>query len=90
MAAGPFFGCPAHDQRDLDFANAYSLPIIPVVRPRDAGDDFSVRAEAFTGSGVLFNSGEWSGLDVEKAKAAAIDKIEELGAGSRKGDLSFA
>ncbi len=72
--SGAVFGCPAHDQRDLDFANAYSLPVIPVVRPRDAGDDFGVTHEAYTGPGVLFNSGEWSGLDVEKAKAAAIDK----------------
>ena len=82
--SGAVFGCPAHDQRDLDFANAYSLPVIPVVRPRDAGDDFSVTTEAYTGPGLLFNSGEWSGLDVEKAKAAAIDKIEQLNAGNRK------
>ena len=82
--SGAVFGCPAHDQRDLDFANAYNLPVIPVVRPRDARDDFGVTHEAFTGPGVLFNSGEWSGLDVGKAKAAAIDKIEQLDAGSRK------
>jgi len=82
--SGAVFGCPAHDQRDLDFANAYNLPVIPVVRPRDAGDDFAVMHEAYTGPGVLFNSGEWSGLDVEKAKAAAIDKVEQLNAGSRK------
>ena len=81
---GAVFGCPAHDQRDLDFANTYNLPIIPVVRPHDAGDDFSVSTQAYTGPGVLFGSGEWSGLEVEAAKKAAIDKIEELGAGQRK------
>ena len=40
--AGAIFGCPAHDQRDLDFARKYGLPVIPVVRPEGAGDDFSV------------------------------------------------
>ena len=40
--SGAVFGCPAHDQRDLDFANAYGLPVIPVVRPKDAGEDFAV------------------------------------------------
>ena len=81
---GAVFGCPAHDQRDLDFANAYSLPVIPVVRPHDAGDDFSVKTQAYTGPGILFGSGDWSGLEVDTAKKAAIDKIEELGAGTRK------
>ncbi|MGB1474247.1 MAG: class I tRNA ligase family protein, partial [Candidatus Puniceispirillaceae bacterium] len=82
--SGAVFGCPAHDQRDLDFANAYGLPVIPVVRPKDAGEDFAVSDEAYTGPGLLFNSGSWTGMDVEAGKAAAIDKIEEIGAGTRK------
>ena len=82
--SGAVFGCPAHDQRDLDFANAYGLPVVPVVRPRDAGEDFAVVDEAYTGPGLLFNSGSWTGMDVEAGKAAAIDKIEEIGAGTRK------
>ena len=82
--SGAVFGCPAHDQRDLDFANAYGLPVIPVVRPKDAGEDFTVSDEAYTGPGLLFNSGSWTGMDVEAGKAAAIDKIEEIGAGTRK------
>ena len=81
---GAVFGCPAHDQRDLDFANAYSLPVIPVVRPYDAGNDFSVSTQAYTGPGVLFGSGDWSGLEVDSAKKVAIDTIEKLGAGARK------
>ena len=82
--SGAVFGCPAHDQRDLDFANAHGLPVIPVVRPKDAGEDFAVSDEAYTGPGLLFNSGSWTGMDVEAGKAAAIDKIEEIGAGTRK------
>jgi leucyl-tRNA synthetase len=51
------FACPAHDQRDLDFANKYDLPVIPVVLPSDADEkDFDVEAEAYTGPGTLINS----------------------------------
>ena len=47
---GAIFGCPAHDQRDLDFANAYGLPVIPVVLPDDADPkDFAVIDTAYTG-----------------------------------------
>src|SRR5690348_7352570 len=63
---GAIFGCPAHDQRDLDFANKYHLPVLPVVVPE--GTDpatFSVGTEAYTGPGVLRNSGFLDGLDVE-------------------------
>jgi leucyl-tRNA synthetase len=80
---GAIFGCPAHDQRDLDFANAYGLKILPVVLP-DGEDatNFSVSDTAYTGPGKLFNSGAWNGLDIEAGKAAAIAAITAANAGS--------
>src|SRR5690606_10643833 len=74
---GAIFACPAHDQRDLDFCRKYDLPVTPVVLP--PGQDpaaFAVGDEAYTGPGVIYNSGFLDGLDIETAKAAAITRIE--------------
>jgi len=74
---GAIFGCPAHDQRDLDFARKYDLPVIPVVLP--PGEDpavFHVKHEAYVGPGRIYNSRFMDGLDVEAAKAAAIARVE--------------
>ena len=79
---GAVFGCPAHDQRDLDFARKYGLEVTPVVLP--AGEDpatFAVGTEAYTGDGRLYNSDFLNGLDTAAGKAAAIARIKELGAG---------
>jgi leucyl-tRNA synthetase len=79
---GAIFGCPAHDQRDLDFARKYRLPVRPVVLP--PGEDparFAVADEAYVGSGVIFNSDFLDGLEVEQAKAAAIARAEAQGQG---------
>ncbi|MBN8551536.1 MAG: leucine--tRNA ligase [Caulobacterales bacterium] len=78
---GAIFACPAHDQRDLDFARKYDLAVIAVVRPEGAGTDFSVGDEAYTGPGTIFNSGFLDGLDIEAAKAEAIQRIEVAGRG---------
>jgi leucyl-tRNA synthetase len=79
---GAIFGCPAHDQRDLDFARKYDLSVRPVVLPpgRDAAD-FAVDDAAYVGPGTLFNSGFLDGLDVEAGKRAAIDRLAALGVG---------
>ena len=79
--SGAIFGCPAHDQRDLDFARKYGLPVLPVVRPEGAGDDFAVADEAYVGPGKLFNSAFLDGLEVEAAKAEAIARVEAAGQG---------
>ena len=80
---GAIFGCPAHDQRDLDFARKYDCPVTPVVLPDDQNrNDFTIGDEAYTGPGKLINSGDWDGLDVEAGKAKAIDTIEALGCGT--------
>ncbi|HYZ62581.1 MAG TPA: leucine--tRNA ligase [Acetobacteraceae bacterium] len=79
---GAIFGCPAHDQRDIEFARKYGLPVIPVVLPPDADPaTFSVGNEAYLGPGVIYNSGFLDGLEVETAKRAAIDALERQGAG---------
>jgi leucyl-tRNA synthetase len=80
--AGAIFACPAHDQRDLDFAHKYGLPVRPVVLP--PGEDpaaFQVGEEAYVGPGTIYNSGFLDGLDIEAAKRAAIERIEAQGQG---------
>jgi len=79
---GAIFGCPAHDQRDLDFARKYQLPVTPVVLPPSADPaTFEVGTEAYVDQGRIYNSKFMDGLDVEAAKAAAIEKAEALGLG---------
>jgi len=79
---GAIFACPAHDQRDLDFARKYALPVRPVVLPPGADPaSFQVGDEAYTGPGTAFNSGFLDGLEVEAAKARAIEQIETQGQG---------
>ena len=79
---GAIFGCPAHDQRDLDFARKYNLPVTEVVLPQGADPAaFKVGDEAYTGPGTIFNSDFLDGLDIEAAKNAAIDRIEQMGLG---------
>jgi len=79
---GAIFGCPSGDQRDLDFARKYGLPVPPVVLPQGADPaTFTIADEAFTEDGTLFNSGFLDGLPVAEAKRAAIARIEELGRG---------
>ena len=75
--AGALFGCPAHDQRDLDFARKYHLPVIPVVLP--PGEDpetFAIGDAPYLGPGLIYHSRFLDGLDIEAAKAAAIARME--------------
>lgn len=79
---GAIFGCPAHDQRDLDFARKYDLTVTPVVLPPDAdAETFSVGDEAYVGPGAIFNSDFLDGLAVADAKRAINAKLEQLGCG---------
>ena len=86
---GAIFGCPAHDQRDLDFARAYRLPVIPVVAPVGADPaTFAVGDEAFIekegAEVVLINSDFLDGLSVEAAKDEVARRLESRGVGVRK------
>ena len=78
---GAIFGCPAHDQRDLDFARTYQLPVPRVVAPE--GDEaIPVQDEAYVGPGRLINSRWLDGLDIESAKQAVIARAETEGWGT--------
>ncbi len=74
---GAIFGCPAHDQRDLDFANKYGLPVTPVVAPADVDPaTIEIGAEAYLGDGVLVNSDFLDGLDVATATNMVAERLE--------------
>ena len=73
---GAVFGCPAHDQRDLDFAIKYNLKINSVVKPENEDDNFAVTDKAYTGSGYIFNSSFLNGL--KSPEDSIIKTIEYL------------
>jgi leucyl-tRNA synthetase len=79
---GAIFGCPAHDQRDLEFARKYDLPVRRVVAPEGEADS-DVGDEAYTGPGSIVNSGFLDGMSVEDAQDAVIAKAEAEGWGTR-------
>ncbi|QUH26755.1 leucine--tRNA ligase [Serpentinicella alkaliphila] len=80
---GAIMAVPAHDQRDLDFANKYNLEVIPVIKPEDADDSFKITNEAYTNSGIMINSEEFNGVNSDEAFSKIAEKIEKLGAGKR-------
>jgi leucyl-tRNA synthetase len=75
---GAIFGCPAHDQRDLDFVNKYGLPVIPVVCP-DGQDPatFRIKDTAYEGDGFLINSRFLDGMRVAEAKEEVARRLEQ-------------
>jgi len=82
---GAIFGCPAHDQRDLDFANKYKLKILPVVRPKNIDPaKFIIKNEAFTEDGILFNSDFLNELPVNKGIEKIIKIIAQKKLGEKK------
>jgi len=86
--SGAIFGCPAHDQRDLDFAKKYNLEVIEVVsEDKNKIKNFNNISEAYTLDGVIVNSDFLDGLNVEAAKKKAIEVIEKNKIGKKK--ISF-
>jgi leucyl-tRNA synthetase len=82
---GAIFGCPAHDQRDIEFARKYGLDVVPVVLPPNADPaTFDVQDDAYTGPGTIFHSAFLDGLAIDDAKRMAISKIESQGLGEGK------
>ena len=79
--SGAIFGCPAHDQRDFDFATKYDLEIIQVV---SNGESTSKLKEAYLGNGKMINSDFLNNLEIYQAKKKIIQKIEERCIGSSK------
>jgi leucyl-tRNA synthetase len=88
---GAIFGCPAHDQRDLDFARAYGLQVLPVVCPVDA-ENIVIDQTAYDGDGTMINSGFLNGLTVGEAKEAISKNLECMhlhGAPQAKREVHF-
>ena len=82
---GAVFGCPAHDQRDLDFAKKYKLKITTVVTPDKENLSFKVTDEAYTGPGFIFNSSLLDGLKCpEESILKTINYLEEKNLGQKK------
>ena len=82
---GAVFGCPAHDQRDLDFALKYNLKIIPVVKPENNNEDFIIKDKAYTGPGIVFNSDFLNNLKApEESIIKTIEILEKKGLGHKK------
>jgi len=78
--SGAIFGCPAHDQRDLEFARKYNLDVIPVVMPENENkENFLIKNKAYIGDGTIINSNFLDGLSVEEAKKAVKNKLEKTG-----------
>ncbi|MCM1001368.1 MAG: leucine--tRNA ligase, partial [Wolbachia endosymbiont of Melophagus ovinus] len=93
---GAIFGCPAHDQRDFEFAQKYNLPIIPVISSADLSAvpackagildteiQYPMTKEVHADGGVMFNSEFLNGLTVSKAKEVTTKKLEEKGIGKK-------
>ena len=82
---GAVFGCPAHDQRDLDFAIKYNLEVLAVVKPNNVDNEFEIKDEAYTGPGKIFNSSFLNGLKVpEESIIKTIEILEEKKIGNKK------
>ena len=82
---GAVFGCPAHDQRDLDFAIKYKLPFKTVVKPTEESDNYSVTDTAYTGAGEIINSDFLNGLKVpDESIIKTIEILEERNIGKKK------
>ncbi len=82
---GAVFGCPAHDQRDFDFAKKYKLKIKTVVRPKEEEDNFVVSDKAYDGDGIIINSDFLNGLKVpEQSILKTIEILEERKLGEKK------
>jgi len=82
---GAIFGCPAHDQRDLDFAQKYGLEVTPVILPPNTeAKTFKIEQEAYIETGTCINSEFLNGLSIEEAKAEVAQRLENLGVGNRE------
>ena len=82
---GAVFGCPAHDQRDLDFARKYELKVTPVVTPNLEENNFAISETAYTDAGYMFNSSFLDGLkSPEESIDSAIDYLEKNKVGKKK------
>ncbi|MBZ4666005.1 leucine--tRNA ligase [Mahella sp.] len=80
---GVVMGVPAHDSRDFEFAKKYGLPIVPVIKPADAAQDFDME-QAYEDDGIMINSGQFNGFGNRDGIERVINYMEENGLGRRK------
>ncbi|MFO8033313.1 MAG: leucine--tRNA ligase [Desulfohalobiaceae bacterium] len=80
---GAIMAVPAHDQRDLEFARKYQLPVRVVVQPQEGEQLTEDLQQAYAGSGRLVNSQKFNGLDSENAKQSIVERLQEMGLGQR-------
>jgi len=81
---GAIFGCPSGDQRDLDFASKYGLPVIPVVMPEGCDPaEFRIEGEAYTDDGVMINSRFLDGMKPAQAFNEVADRLSRMAVGNR-------
>ncbi|MFQ5985072.1 MAG: leucine--tRNA ligase [Alphaproteobacteria bacterium] len=84
VGTGAIFGCPGHDQRDLEFARKLGLDVIPVVAPPGVDlAEVTVGDEPYTGDGTLINADFLNGMSVARAKEAVAHRMEKEGSGAR-------
>lgn len=77
---GAIMAVPAHDQRDLDFANKYQIPVVQVIASEETAFDGK---QAYDGPGIMMNSGEFDGLTNEVAYEQIVQRLESMGVGKR-------
>ena len=83
--SGAIYGCPAHDQRDLDFANKYNIDVIPVILPNHIEEaNHKINDQAYTGEGLLINSEQLNGLTIPEAQKKVIEILESRKIGFKK------
>ena len=83
--SGAIYGCPAHDQRDLDFALKYSLEILPVILPENENEKkFKIYDKAYVGEGKLINSDFLNGMEIAEAQEKIIKELESKKIGKKK------
>jgi leucyl-tRNA synthetase len=78
---GAIMCVPAHDDRDFDFATKFNIPIIQVISPD--GNENPKLTEAYTEAGIMINSGDWNGMNSDKAKSEVPDQLDKLGIGKK-------
>ncbi len=81
---GAIFACPAHDERDHEFACKYNLPIIQVVASEAPEEAIDIKTKAYTGLGKMIHSGFLNGLSILEARSQAIKKLEEQAQGKKQ------
>ena len=83
--SGAIFGCPAHDQRDLDFANKYNLEVLPVILPKGQSiKNYKISNISYPGEGLIINSDFLNGKTIDAAKKRVVDEIIKKGLGKEK------